>query len=143
MSLLKIFLKQKIKSFHHLQHNTLIQSLTSRKARKKKVNIEKGVSCYTQERRNEINEEKLRLHIKTGGGIPPKEGLFPLMQHNTSMHTLALWKDLPFLNVCTFDFLWHSKGIRCPNCPLHLWKLSPQTLTNPYSFHLVHFQAEN
>lgn len=47
MSLLKIFLKQKIKSFHHLQHNTLIQSLTSRKARKKKVNIEKGVSCYT------------------------------------------------------------------------------------------------
>lgn len=101
MSLLKIFLKQKIKSFHHLQHNTLIQSLTSRKARKKKVNIEKGVSCYTQERRNEINEEKLRLHIKTGGGIPPKEGLFPLMQHNTSMHSLALWKDLPFLNVCT------------------------------------------
>jgi len=37
----------KKKSFHHLQHNTLVQSLTSRKARKKKVNIEKGVSYYT------------------------------------------------------------------------------------------------
>lgn len=53
----------------------------------------------------------------------------------------ALWRGLRAYQTPDFLRLWKRTG--CPNRPLRLWTLSPQTLTNPYSFHFVHFQAGN